>query len=273
MSNRLLSLAAGTVRDATRLEAVEVAASSGFGALGLRFDLDPPPASELAAIARRLQDTGLEVLDVEAVRLSPEWDLDFERRLIEQAHAVGARHLLVVSDDADRARAIDGLRRISTLCREAGLYAVLEFMKFTHPSTLGEAVDWVREVGSETVGVLVDALHPARSGGHPEQLAAHGDAPGEPFPYAQLCDANRVLEDESRDALIAEARHGRLLPGGGRASPRRSGGAAAGFDSTQHRGAVGCARAGLRTPRSSPACDGGHPIGVGLTEARWGSYP
>lgn len=214
---RLLSIAAGTLRDVTRLEAIEAAAAAGFGALGLRFDLVPPTPSELRALRRGLDDTGLSVLDVEVVRLSPEWDETLEQRLVEWAHAVGARHLLVVSDDPDRSRALDGLRRVSERCDAAGLSAVLEFMRFTHPKTLGEAVDWVREMGPPFGGILVDPLHLARSGGSPADLGA---CPPEWLPYAQLCDApaaapSSAADDVDADALIEEARHARRLPGDG----------------------------------------------------------
>jgi sugar phosphate isomerase/epimerase len=207
-----VSLAAGSLRDVPRLEAVTAAAGAGFGAVGLRFDIDPPTASELAALSRRLDDAGLGVLDVEVVRLSPQWDLDLEQRLVDQAHAVGARHLLVVSDDRDRARSIDGLSRVAGRCREAGLKAVLEFMRFTHPSTLAEAVEWVDAAGEDVGGVLVDALHLARSGGRPDDVGAHA---GARFPYLQLCDGPAVCGDESVSGLIQEARHARLLPGQG----------------------------------------------------------
>ena len=40
--DRLLSLAAGTVRDAPRCDAIDAGAAAGFGAVGLRFDLDAP---------------------------------------------------------------------------------------------------------------------------------------------------------------------------------------------------------------------------------------
>jgi len=156
------------------------------------------------------------VLDVEVVRLSPDWDEALEQRLVEWAHALGARHLLVVSDDSDRARTLDGLARVARRCDEAGLTAVLEFMRFTHPRTLDAAVALAREIGPPQGpplgGVLVDALHLDRSGGQPEDLDAF-----EPslFPYVQICDAPARPTADDVDALIAEARHGRLEPGAG----------------------------------------------------------
>lgn len=210
--DRLLSLAAGTVRDVARKEAIRAAAEAGFDAVGLRFDIDPPEPPELRELARALDGEGCRVLDVEVVRLSPSWSEDLERRLIDRAAAVGARHLLVVSDDPDRARMLAGLQRVARRCREAGLSAVLEFMRFTYPRTLAEAARLAADVGPDLGGLLVDALHLARTGSLPGELDAH---PPGLFPYAQICDAPLTAPAEDRASLIEEARHRRLLPGEG----------------------------------------------------------
>lgn len=211
-SARLLSLAAGTLRDVTRLEAIEAAAAAGFGAVGLRLDVEHPGPAELKQLARRLDGEGCSVLDIEVVRLSPSWSEDVETRLVEQAAALGARYLLVVSDDPDRGRTVAGLQRVSRRCREAGLSAVLEFMAFTHPSTLADAAQIAAEVGPDLGGLLVDALHLARTGGQPAEI--DGFAPAL-FPYAQICDAPLEAPPDDVAALIDEARHQRLLPGQG----------------------------------------------------------
>lgn len=205
-------MAAGTVRDVGRTDAIRAAAGAGFRAVGLRFDIEPPSPTELRELSRLLDAEGCNVLDVEVVRLSPAWSEELERRLIDQAAAVGARHLLVVSDDSDRSRTIDGLRRVSRRCREAGLSAVLEFMRFTHPATLTEAALVAAEVGPDLGGLLVDALHLARSGSPPTELAVH---PPQLFPYAQLCDAPPTAPADDLASLIDEARYRRLLPGQG----------------------------------------------------------
>lgn len=210
--SRLLSLAAGTLRDVTRQEAIAAAARAGFAGVGLRLDLEPPDPTELKQLTGRLDAEGCVALDIEVVRLSPFWSLELESRLVEQAAALAARHLLVVSDDPDPSRTIDGLGRVSRRCREAGLSAVLEFMRFTHPSTLAEAARIAAAVGPDLGGVLVDALHLARTGSQPSELDEH--APGL-FPYAQICDAPLQAPPGDSSALVEEARHRRLLPGQG----------------------------------------------------------
>jgi sugar phosphate isomerase/epimerase len=59
--------------------------------------------------------------------------------------------------------------------------------------------------------VLVDALHLSRSGGVPEDLRA---LPHDVLRSVQLCDAP-AARPATTDALIKEARGGRLLPGEG----------------------------------------------------------
>jgi sugar phosphate isomerase/epimerase len=210
--SRILSLSAATLRSVPRHEAIDAAARAGFNAVGLRLDVDPPTPQELRTVKTALAATGTQVLDIEVARLSRVWDLDFEQRLVDWAAELGARFLLVVSDDADRSRTADALARVATRCRAAGLAAVLEFMRFTYPSTLADAAALALEVGPSLGGVLVDALHLQRSGSHPRALRRFDPSL---FPYAQLCDAPAQVADESTVALIREARHLRRLPGDG----------------------------------------------------------
>ena len=106
--DRLLSLAAGTLRDADRCEAIDAAAAAGFGAVGLRFDLDAPaqaPSSEPEALAhearhaRLLPGDGALPLHALVEHLSPQAPLSVEvqsdalaQRLDPRAraHAAGA---------------------------------------------------------------------------------------------------------------------------------------------------------------------------------------
>jgi len=74
-----------------------------------------------------------------------------------------------------------------------------------------EAADaLVTAAGRSNAGVLVDALHLARSGGNPASVAA---VPRERIAYMQLCDGpakSPPLED-----LARESRNDRLPPGHG----------------------------------------------------------
>ena len=93
---------------------------------------------------------------------------------------------------------------------EAGIRVALEFMAFRPLQDLESALALIDRCGADNVGVLIDALHLARSGGSPETVA---DIPAGRIAMAQLCDA--PLAPPAFDELAAEARNGRLHPGEG----------------------------------------------------------
>jgi sugar phosphate isomerase/epimerase len=152
------------------------------------------------------------VLDVEVLRLVPDLDADLVARVVDAAAALGAPNLLVVNSALEPGAATDALGRVVELARGSGVRPCLEPMLFSQCRTLGDAVATAAPAGA---GVLVDALHLARAGDGPTDVAEavrrHG--PGL-FPYAQLCDAPETapLGD---DALRDEAVTDRLLPGDG----------------------------------------------------------
>jgi sugar phosphate isomerase/epimerase len=84
----------------------------------------------------------------------------------------------------------------------------LEFMPWTAAPNLAAAR--TRTAGIAGCAILVDAFHLARSGGAPQDLA-----PGDPaVGYVQLCDIAGPIP-ASMDAILAEARADRLMPGEG----------------------------------------------------------
>jgi len=205
-----LSIAAGTLRTLRPAAAAAVAAVAGFGAIGVRFDTAAPEPGEFRCLRSVLDATGLGVLDVEVVRIVPGDDPEAAKRLCGWGAEIGARFLLVVSEDPDRGRTVARFAETGWLAAEHGMRAVLEFMRFTSVRTLSDAVGVVADAGAPGAGVLVDALHLARCGDEPGALAAV--AP-ELLPYVQLCDARAVGPSDAE--LAFEARHARLMPGDG----------------------------------------------------------
>ncbi len=209
-ADRLVSLAAGTVLDVGPAETVDVAAGSGYGAVGLWFDPDTWTDATTREVAARLDATGLIPLDIEPVILGRSTDPG--DALVDTAAELGVQHVLVASGPASRAAVVD---RFGELCRRAepaGVRIVLEFLPIFTIATLADALGVVQEVDSPSAGVLVDTLHLARSGGGPADLV---DVPPELLPYLQLADASHRLDDPTPARLRDEALHGRLLPGQG----------------------------------------------------------
>lgn len=202
-----LSLAAGTLRPGTTAEAaIRLAAAAGFDAVGLR----PTPGWSATDVARRAADAGISILDIEVARIGTTEDEDADW-LVDWAVEVGAAHVLVVSDVLDPSATAAGLHRVAARCAGSPLRPVLEFMRFTGVPDLATARAAVEAVGGSCIGILVDALHLARAGGEPTDLA---DIPAARLPYFQVCDA--PASGPADGDLASEARYRRLLPGDGR---------------------------------------------------------
>ncbi len=212
--DRPLSLHPTTLVGAGPLEVVTAAAMAGFPMVGVRLAPahpdDPSPClltdrGLLRRLSRTLRDHGLRVLEAEVVRLAPDTTGDRFERHIETAAELDAAFVLTVNHDPDLGRAADRLAELAERAVSRGLRIGLEFMAFTEVKTASAARDLVRRAGHPALGVLVDALHLARSGDTPETLAAL------PLLAAQICDASHAPPAD----LAWEARHARLLPGEG----------------------------------------------------------
>ena len=210
MSRRLVSLAAGTVLDVDPPGTVDVAARSGFDAVGIWFDPESWTAATTLTVAQRLQATGIMALDMEPVILGR--GTDPGDALVDTAAELGVRHVLVASGPAERSAVVD---RLGELCRRAegtDVVVVLEFLPIFTVGTFADAVSIVEETGHSQAAVLVDTLHLARSGGTPSDLEA---VPPRLLPYLQIADAPTEPPGADPGALRDEALHGRLLPGEG----------------------------------------------------------
>ena len=200
-------------------ELVTVSAAAGFGAVGLRVspardDERPwpmtPGSAMLAQTALRLADTGIAVLDVEAIRLRP-WQgprpAEFTP-VLEAAAELGARFVNAICEDPDLSRLSDEFGRLAEEARPYAVRPVIEFMAYRTVRTLDDAVAIAAGSGG---GVLIDALHVQRCGVSLDALRAVD--PGL-VSYVQLCDAP-LAAPAGEGAEITEARDGRLLPGDG----------------------------------------------------------
>ena len=195
---------------------VTAAAAAGFTAVGLRIspvtDGERPwpvsPGSPmLAETVRRCGDTGMAVLDVEAVRLGPSTARKPEYGpVLEAAAELGARYVNAICDDPDLSRLSDSFARLVAAATPYGIRAVVEFMAYRSVATLGEAVAIAARSGGG--GLLVDALHVQRCGAGLAELRAVD--PGL-ISYVQLCDAALKAPADP----LREARAARLLPGEG----------------------------------------------------------
>lgn len=215
-----LGLAHFTVLEVPPLELVSLAAGIGYTSIGLRLYPAFPgaPFYELPAgtarsqqMRSRLRDEGIQVHDIEFVTIDADFSAARLEGVLEAAGALGARRLSVCGDDPDRARLTANFASLCDLAAQYVLGVDLECMAWRQVASFADALEVVSAANRHNGGLLVDALHLSRSGGSPKDLRA---APGRLIRSAQLCDAVAV-RPTTQEALIKEARSGRLPPGQG----------------------------------------------------------
>lgn len=214
-----ISLAYLTVDGADPLQHIAAAAKAGFQAAGLRIlpprHLANAPAvvgnpSLIRAIKRACSEAGISLLDAEVVSITAASTRAELQEVVDVAAELDFSFVQTVIEDPDEQRALERLGELAELAAVAKMRIALEFMHFRAVTDLQHAMRLIKLAGQPNVQVLVDALHLARSGGTPEQVAAA--EPGT-IALAQLCDA--PAEAPPPDKLAQEARTARLYPGAG----------------------------------------------------------
>lgn len=218
---RPIALAPLTVLELGPPELVTCAADAGFDGVGLRLiratDEEPlrPTIGDTPVIRetrRRLDDTGVFLLDIEVLRLRPETRVRDEfGPFLETGAYLGARQVLVTGNDPDHARLADNLAELGHFAVEFGMTVNLEPMPWTDVRDLDEAALIVRRCAGSGAGVLVDAIHYDRALTTADDLRS---LPREWTRYVQICDA-RLPRPTSVDELRFQGRNARLFPGEG----------------------------------------------------------
>ncbi len=200
-------------------EQIALAARLGYQAVGLRIRPAAAggafsPLAEDAALLRgtqaRLRETGIRVLDVEIMRIGPEFRVADCAAFLDVCSAVEARAILVAGDDADEARFTGSYAAFCEAAARHGVTANLEFMPWTKVPDAKTALRIVSKAAQPNGRVLVDTLHVARSATTLADIAALRDH----VSYAQVCDAPAEIP-ATHEGLIHTARNERLLPGDG----------------------------------------------------------
>lgn len=170
----------------------------------------PPGSPALRQLKTTLEAEGVAINEIEFIELTPQADVSALASLLEAGAQLGARCLTVSGDDPVHARLTDNFAAVCELAARYGLRVDLEFMRWRHIANLQDAVALVAAAGQANGGVLLDALHLFRSGGHAaavaelEQRYIHG---------VQWSDAPALAP--TGEGIIREAREGRLAPGQG----------------------------------------------------------
>lgn len=217
---RQISLAHLTVLSLPPPRMIEVAALTGYDAVGLRLiavTAETPgyPLMTDSAMLRATRDalarTGLRVHDIEFVKITPDIDIPALEPFVAAGAELGARHVITAPYDPDLSRLTDRLAAIADLAKAYGLGVVLEFFPWTAVADLKAAVRVVQAAARDNAGVLVDTLHFARSS---SSLAELTSLPAALVPFAHICDA-AAQPPGSTDEMLFTARSERLPPGQG----------------------------------------------------------
>lgn len=215
----LLSLAHLTMLDATPYQIIRAAAGAGFDAVSLRLfstmNETAQPFAEMPALLSEtlavMADTGIKVLDIEALFIRPETRPSHYERGFESASKLGARIIQSASFDPDEARMVDNFADLCRLAASFDLVVGLEPMAFSPINSVAKALHVIDKAQAGNGRLIIDALHAHRCG---EDFRALGMLPPGSTALFQLCDASAAAP-VGRDAQMQEGRADRKLPGDG----------------------------------------------------------
>ncbi len=218
--NRTYSLAQLIALPYTPPQLVQLAADVGCGACGIRILPSAPGGVHHALVSNaamlretqaRIEDTGVRVLDLEIIRIDPNFDARAYGKFFEVGAVLKARHILVAGDDADVSRMTANYAALCDAAAPYGLTCDLEPMPWCPVASVSDAGRIVIGADRPNGAVLVDALHFFRSASTLDDVKR---LPRPRLNYAQICDG-KVPGPTTIEGLIHDARCERLLPGEG----------------------------------------------------------
>jgi sugar phosphate isomerase/epimerase len=158
-----------------------------------------------------LDETGLQVHDIELARIADGVRVSSYRSALETAGELGARRVIASVWTSDKNFAQDSLAELCDLAATAGLGVSLEFVSWSELASLREAILMHRAVNRKNLGLLIDVLHFNRSRSKLEELRR---VPRDWFHFAHICDAPKQIP-ATVEGLIQEGREARLYLGEG----------------------------------------------------------
>lgn len=172
-------------------ELVDIAAQSGFDFVGIRVrgatpsedipDQTPGSAMSTATIAR-LQNTGVQVRDIEFLSLDGNTGREEWLPMLEAGAALGASTINLAGKDVDTARLSDTLAELVADAAKYGIIPALEPISYNAVSTVEQAGTIAASTGAH---IMLDPLHIQRGGSTPVDVAALDPRL---IPVLQLCD-------------------------------------------------------------------------------------
>ena len=166
----------------------------------------------IRSIRGQARDAGIAISSVQAYQFFSDTRWEEMQSVVATAHELAAPVILAYSFDPDERRFVDLFARYCEEARAAGIRVAVEFLPYSRIRNLDSAVDIIERSGASNAGVVVDALHLDRSGGHPSDIRR---IDAKRIAMLQLCDIRRQTGAMTEAELMTEARTARLPPGEG----------------------------------------------------------
>jgi sugar phosphate isomerase/epimerase len=209
-----------TLGDLDPFDMVEAAGAGGFREAGVRltghrpgdpWPFDPADPSHVARMAATARAAGVKLSNACTYRFTPETDPADYTAVLAACAALGIGVMIANAACPDQALVARNLALVADIAAGHGIRVALEFIPVSTIPDLPSALATIAAAGRPNIGLAIDALHLARSGGEPSDLASV--AP-ERLLIVQLCDGPRTAP-ETTQTRYQEMRAGRLLPGEG----------------------------------------------------------
>ena len=113
---------------------------------------------------------GVRISNVSAYHLYPDVGEDQLRRVVHATHALGAPIIVANVYLPGDSLIVERLGRYCEFAREAGVQLALEFVSFSTLRTCQQARRILAELRAPNMGLVIDPLHLARSGGTPDDV-------------------------------------------------------------------------------------------------------
>lgn len=160
-----------------------------------------------------LEDTGIQVHDIELARILDDVDVSSYESALEVGAELGARSILSSIWTKDKNRYMEQFTKLVELAKPYGLNVDLEFVTWASVFDLKTVMEVLNAQTETNIGVMIDMLHFHRSRVALEEL---DQIPKEWFHFVHLCDAPKEIPELSDVKNLAfVGRHARLYPGEG----------------------------------------------------------
>lgn len=176
----------------------------GFGAWSLLEN-----ANMRREMLAAMRDRGVSIAMGEGFWITPGAEIRDQARGLEVWREMGVTRVGTLSFDPDLSRSCDQFGQLAEMAAAQDMDVVLEFVPGLAIDTLPAALQALRQVNCDNLGIVIDTLHLHRSGATASDLAA---LPAGTIGYLQICDAPAVPAIED---YATEATYERLPPGEG----------------------------------------------------------